>query len=395
MREFKLATGWKVFSFVIFPVLMALIAWMGIYPFTQNPVNINQAYILVPLSVVLEVFFILGLVDAIKMRLTIYEDRIVGEGALYKRELPDTEVKGFKILTNNKIVIEPIESTTKKKIEISSYIRHSDELIAILCERYKDLDAVEYQKQEEELNKNIEEGETDTDHQHRIKIARKISNYLNYAAIAVALWYFLKPEPYELVTILNIIIPFVAFAVAYKYQGIVKIISTDKKSPYPNVSSALGMPVAAILIRVLLDFELYEYQHLWIPVALAGALLSFLFIHFVGKELNSSKKSELILNYTFSVVLIFLFVAFSYISVNCTFDRSQATIFKTKILNKSVTNGKHTTYNLTVDKWGKELTSSEMTVTKSQYEAMNTGDSVNIYLKSGRLNIPWIFVDKY
>ncbi|MFM2292689.1 MAG: hypothetical protein RIS29_2502 [Bacteroidota bacterium] len=393
MREYKLARGWKIFTYICFPVFIGLLVWLGVLPFTETPIDIQQAYYLVPISLGGIVYITLGIVDAIKLRIILYNDRIVSVSALSKRELINSEVKGYQILLNSYIEILPLDNIKKKKIQISPAISLSTDLIVLLDERFTNLDNFNYKKEENELNNQLKPGYTEEEYKERIVKAGKLAKFLNYLGLVMVVVAMFAQTFYEFQVIFYILYPFVVFAVAYKYKGIIRIVSTEMKSPYPNVSAALLMSVLGLIISSLKNFNVYDYSNLWGPALLISSILILYYYRLTGSELYNKYQRKSIYPHVLVSVVILFFVGFSYISINCKFDHSVSTVYRSQILDKQIYKEKYvTSYFVIVDKWGKESGFSKMPVPKSQYDTIQNGDSITIQLKKGLLDIPWVFV---
>jgi len=59
-----------------------------------------------------------------------------------------------------------------------------------------------------------------------------------------------------------------------------------------------------------------------------------------------------------------------------------------------ISKGKSTSYYITTTPWGRYTQPEEVRVSRSLYQGLQLGDSVNIYLQPGKLGIPWYFLDK-
>ena len=79
--------------------------------------------------------------------------------------------------------------------------------------------------------------------------------------------------------------------------------------------------------------------------------------------------------------------------VNCAFDWSKPTEYKTRVLDQSITTGKSTTYYLKLDAWGPRKESEDESVPRSVYNQVKKGDMVTVYVKKGYFRIPWYFVE--
>src|SRR3954451_669946 len=149
MKEYKIAKGWAIFIYITAPLLVLLFGFLLIMPFTPGSnTNPNMLWFFAPLSIVMIVGLIIGLLDTYKSKFVIDKDKVYAKSTLSSRELLFTEIKGYHF--NNKfIMIEPL-SKNNKGIKINTYFENKQEIIEWLSDRYQDLNVVNAKKEHEE-----------------------------------------------------------------------------------------------------------------------------------------------------------------------------------------------------------------------------------------------------
>ena len=252
----------------------------------------------------------------------------------------------------------------------------------------------EYLKNKEKLTKDKTYGNTQWERDQNIRKTKQLTLTLNSLSWAAAAWYLFIPRPYELATAINIILPFIGMFFLYLNSNKIRILDTEN-SPYPSLSSTLSIPPMIIMIRALTDFDILEYQNAWIYTAIATPIVLLILARGSKSDFDTEEsKSGKILTYSFSAIIIGLFIFFGSLMVNCAFDESKPVKFESTVLEKRVSSGKTTRYLLTISPWESINKEMEVGVTKSQYDSIEENENVIVYQQKGLINIPWFYVDE-
>ncbi len=197
------------------------------------------------------------------------------------------------------------------------------------------------------------------------------------------LWAFFIPQPYELLIIVLILFPLLIVGIIVHHKGLIKI-GTDDISAYPSAIFGLFMSSIALTLRALIDFDnIYDYSNVWLPLG----IISFLLIVIIARSTKP-------LNLETILMLFITSVTYSYGSIivpNCYYDKSEPKAYSIQILDKRIGDD---TYYLKLKPWGQQIEPEEITVSQDLYDKRNNGDYVDIYLKEGFFNIPWIIVSE-
>jgi hypothetical protein len=177
----------------------------------------------------------------------------------------------------------------------------------------------------------------------------------------------------------------------WHFKGLVTVNDT-KKSAYPSMLPVLLFSALIVIARALIDYDLYLYTAAFKYAIGIGAALTAItyYIAYTGYQKNINKKPII-------WALAVLFMIYGYgltVFVNCYFDNTKADVFTESVTEMHVTSGKTTTYYITTTPWGHFTEPEEVSIPKSLYNSLQTGDSVNIYLQPGKLGIPWYFIRK-
>ncbi|KIC94480.1 hypothetical protein [Flavihumibacter solisilvae] len=387
MREFKLAKGWKIFIWLFSPLLIGLFAWLLIMPFVpgfENESPNNSHWFLMPLWLLMIGFFVFGLLEVSKAKFVIDTDRIYSVSALSTRELKFNEISGYRI-ADKYIIVEP-NVAGKKRIKISTYLSNTAEICDWLAEKYPDLDVQAGDEEREEILSSDDYGFTLEEREQKLLAARRISKVINITAGITGLWLIFYPKPYFYLVIAAVAIPLVSLQVIKSFRGLIRV-DERKDSAYPSLFWSILICSMSLVLRSVLDFNIYEYSNAWM-LALTVSVIYLGVLLVRNKEFEFRSKSEI---FTFVGVVLFI-MSYSYgsvVTLNCLLDQSSPEAYSAEVKGKRVSSGKSTMYYLQLSRWGKQTEADEVTVSKEMYDATEISDPVTVYLMQGRFEIPW------
>ncbi|TKG94298.1 hypothetical protein EYV94_13520 [Puteibacter caeruleilacunae] len=387
-QEFRLAKGWAIFAWIILPVFMVLVGALGVMPFFKDEFNWVLAIILVPISLLLEFVGIMAIMELIKGKLIISNDRITIVEAFKTKTLLFTDIKGYRQIQGY-LTFFPIDQQ-KKKIKANTYYGNSARLLAWVYQNFKDLDHEETINDEQEIFKNEEYGRTSKERKNKLKKAKKITKILNISAWVVAAFLWFYPEFYKIQIMLCALIPIIGLIVMNRSKGLIRL---DEKtnSARPNILSTVFIPSLALLIRSSKDCEIFDYSNFW-NYAIVICLILFIM---VVKELKENYNFKQGTTYVALIGFLMFGAMYTYgliITSNLAFNDNEPSAYKTEVLEKRISTGKHTSYYLKIDKWGPQNEIEEVSVSKSMYEKKKIGDSAIVYFNTGALDIPYYMV---
>jgi len=384
-KEYRIATGWKVFLYIMAPVVTGLGFWLIYLAIDKADGGAGPELLLAGLGLFLIGFMAYSLIDGVKYRLTITEDRIISKGWRKTKELLFSDVREYH-KDDNYLHFLPANDKLSK-IKVSKYVERQGEIVAWASTRFINADEERVKREQQEILSNAEFGTTDEERARNLKKAQAVAKVLNGAAIVAGLWAFFYPQPYELVMGACLLIPVAAIFVLSFYKGLVSL--ADKKSAYPSVAAALMFPGFMLTLRAIIDFDILDYSNLWMLFAFSTVILTFTILKAVN-QFNLQKGS-----FWSKAVVVFFAAAYSYgvcVMANCLPDRGTPEHFAAAVLNKRMTSGKSTTYYLEITSWGPVEEEEEISVTSDQYDYAAVGDSIDVYLMQGTLKVPWFFI---
>ncbi len=206
--------------------------------------------------------------------------------------------------------------------------------------------------------------------------------YLDVVFYLLSLWLIFFPYPYLLIIIIVLLIPIIEIIInGLSKEGFHRIFLDDSDDKIVKAIS-IKTPVLALLVRVILDYNIVEYSQSIVPSIIVFSII-IIIIGFTNKMRFKFSKRNLKIYSLF--VLHYLIYAWSFtIIVNCLFDASKPTLTKSKIMNKDLIRGrKYTIPEIITEK------NERIKVVGSDYKNMNAEDEVLIYNFNGLFGIKW------
>ncbi|MBE8728308.1 hypothetical protein [Flavobacterium hungaricum] len=393
MKEYKMGKFWAALIYIGGLLLITLFGFLLFMPFLPGFKNDIQTevhnYFLAPLSIIMIVVFVLGILDTAKGKFIIDTHKITRIGAFSKREILLHDIKGYRI--NDKFILIESKREDQKTIKIALQTANLNDIKDWLKNEYPNLDVQQKKNEKKDILNNPNFGGTKKEREELLQRTAKTVRIFNWIGGIAAVCAFFFPKPYWLVVGSCILFPIIALIIVKYYKGLVQIDSRENSS-YPSIFAGLFFPSTALFIRTLLDFNILDYSNIWLPMTVIALVLMALFM--IGNsEFQLTKVKEV-----FSVLfLMFLMAEYSYgvvIFTNCTLDTSEPVHFHTKVLNKRTSTGKSTSYYLELTAWGDQKNPDEVSVTQEEYKTYTINDPVNVYFMKGNFEIPWYEISK-
>lgn len=383
-QEFSISKGWKLFTFIF---SIAFIAAMLFFLAGALASGKEIAFWLC-LNVGSILLFGYCIISAYRKKTVLTKDEIVQYGTFNKKQLFFREVKGIRVSPRNVIIVSNDSFKSNLIISDYSYLTDNEELLRFLKHNFVDLDESDYNTELTEALHDTAIGTDIKDRERRLNNAKKVSGILNIGGLIITFWLFIYPHPYVLSLSIGLLYPIIATIYFFRQQEVLTLFDAEKKSAYPSLNTALFLPPAGLIVRALVQYDLLSFKDCILPIILSSIAFTLMFLLFLRESKTKSN------NFWMGVIFSLIFSSGGIVIVNCAFDGSKPTEYKTRVLDQSITSGKSTTYYLKLDTWGARKESEDESVPKSVYYSIKKGDWVTVYVKKGRLNIPWYFVDK-
>lgn len=389
-QEYRTAKGWSIFTYIFTPFLIALFVCVGIMPFMIGEFSWWLVVLLVPTSIGMAMFMIYGLLSTYKGKLIIHSDKVIEIGVFKDQQLELSNIKGFRIDRNYAYLIP--KNDESKVIKVSHFIENKSTFDQWLYANFLDVDIIEGAREIEEIMANEQFGTTVDEREGKLKRARVVARLLNVMGSLLAALLFFYPRPYGLLTLIALILPVFILASLHFFKGLIRI-DQKSNSGFPSIFYGLIFPGMALAFRSYMDFDILEYRNLWLPTIAITIATSLIMISSTS-EIKFKKAADYA-NVVSIVIFVFVYSTGAIINYNCFYDNSQPEHFSSEILNMRISTGKSTTYYVELASWGLATESDEVSISKSLYNQLEIGKSVNIYLMQGKLNIPWFEISRH
>jgi hypothetical protein len=382
-RIYRFSPGWKWFMTLGSAVLIPLFAWLALQPLLEP--GQRGAWVLSVISVPMLALFVVGTMQVWRSRVVLRGDTIelVELGAPRRLRMADIEGVRIQQTQNVTLVLVPRQRGVKP-MKLGSYFRF-DAAFERWLDALPNLDAADTERKLQEIAVAPELGRNEGERLERLERARRFAKPLSLAGFAVSLWAMFFPRPYMEAIAVTAAVPLLALLVLFRGRGLWRV-DEDKNDPHPSVFVPLCIPGLALALRALLDFQLVEVRQALEPAGVgAMALIALLLI--ADRSLRAKR--------WFTLILLPFVAAYSWglvVTVNGTFDHSRPEVFSVQVLDKHVSSGKQTTYNLRLAPWGPLSEPEQVAVPRHLYERTEPGDEVQVELRPGRLGVPWYTV---
>ena len=221
--------------------------------------------------------------------------------------------------------------------------------------------------------------------------AQKTAKYLNWIGLIIGAWTIFLANPYEYGMTASIIFPVICVYVIRYFKGLIRI-DDRKDTAYPTAFLAIFAPSVGLCLRVLLDYNIFDYSNVWTPTIIIA--LTYIAIMTIGnKQFKFNTVKDYLRIFGFSIFL-FGYAYGEVIALNCIYDQSVPENFNATVLSKRINSGKMKTYQLELTSWGYQKGINEVTVPEELYNQLGKDDKVNIYFMKGQFNIPWLVVSE-
>lgn len=389
MTTYRMSIGWKIMSYALCTTSFALGLSMIVFPALEGGNTSVMPY----LTGVGSLMMLLGLYlggTAFKWSLIIGEDAMTEYGLFTTIHLAFADIKGYTV-NQNFIGIIPV-GKNKATIKLYGYIAQREELADWVATNFTMLD-IPGQQAYGQISYIDENHVLAQDRKlEKLEQAHKVTTILNTLAGVLVCWAFIYPKPYQWASFGCLLLPILALIPYYYYHGIIKLDDTQSNT-YPVLLGALLVTPLGLMIRVLKDFNLLAHTHIWTPTCVFAAL--FMAALYLNRRAINTKNKQGLITGTFTTVVVMAYGYGACVLYNCYFDESVPGQYRVVVLEKihssSIANN---SYNLNMAPWGPVKRSEEYQVEAELYDDITVGDTVNLYLKEGRLHAPWVEIRK-
>lgn len=365
--------------------LFMVLGLAGVVIFGRELHNtVGMTVLTVLLSIVLCAVGALILASTLRHRVVLTADSITLREVFGERTLKRSDIRGRRALTpqDGPDAVELVPNDpTGKPLKVARSIRFDEPLKCWLAD-IPDLDALDEQAMINKVKADPAYGATPDARLHRLAQQRRLIGYLNIAALVAALWAWIYPHPYSLAIATLMLIPVVAVVLVIQSNGQIRW-DTTKREKYPAVATSLASPALMLALRAFLDFDLVDWR--W--AAAIGGIGGLFFLMVFAKSGTTGMTTAGLL-----VLVGITGVPYSYgaaVELNCLMDHSHQDVYQTRVEDKHHFTGRHTSWTLTLRRWGPVSGPRDVEVSAALYQAVKAGQFVCVALRHGTLGMPW------
>ncbi len=322
-----------------------------------------------------------------RFRIRLNPEKITVSHAFRDKSVSLSEVSGYRLQTNGyvPVVLLYTGNPPVRALSLDLAVEGREDLLKALAERFPDLDE---KANAEDLSDILQDGNlgiTGEDRLESLKRMRRAARAVNALGVVLGLLGLFRPRPYGLVTALLAAYPFAALAAVPLSRGLIRF-DVRQKDIRPSILTAVLMPIVALMLRALLDFNVLSWDRFWTPFAFLTVLLmaAFLAAH-KGIRLNPGAVAA----------ALFFFALYGFgsaLTLNALKTEDPPEVYSARVLDKRVSSGKTTSYFLKLSPWGPRNGEKDVRVARRVYEKYGPGDEVRVYVLEGLLGIRWFEV---
>ena len=326
--------------------------------------------------------------DTLRTKLTIDDHTLSIQRAFSSRSMLRDEIKGYSIREKGRIAIVS-KNAGSKSILLPPYLGKETALRQWLTQSFPDVDLLNQAEETQNILANEEFGVTKDERESRLAKAKQVSKVANVIGLAAGAWAFFYPTPYNECILILLVLPWVGIYIIWHFKGLIRF-DAHRKSAYPSLTGLFLFATLGLILRMIIDFHIYQYDHLWISLTLATIIITLLCLLAGNKALREAQQK------TLAVILLFAFIAtYCYgaiIFTNYYYDKSVPQQYTVEVKTRHVSRSRSTTYYLGLDAWGQFTEEKDVSVSRGLYNIVQTGDSVRVIVWKGKWDIPWFEV---
>ncbi|NME68976.1 hypothetical protein [Flammeovirga aprica] len=388
MKEYKIAKGWALFTYVAGSLMITLFSYLPIYGLLKSDDDMLLFFGIAAIPMI--ILMTIAIIDTAKSKLIITNTSIGKRSLFTNKDLPLSEVSGFR--TDDKYTYIETKSHAHESIRFGRYFEKRQEIYEWLYSNFQDFNEVNIEKETQEILSNDEYGRTVEEREEKLGVAKNVALGFNILGGGVGAYTFFIADPYELSIILSIITPIMAILVMPFFKGLIRF-NDAEDSAYPNMVIAIFFPSLGLLWRAFFDFNIYDYSNSWGAFLLLSLLLIGGAVAVVHKEIDL--KTNKGIGTLAGIACTFIVYSWgTIITTNCIYDNSEPVSYQAEIIQKTKYTGKTTTYKFELTPWGDQIAPETVEVSEDFFDQMEAGNTVNVYYLKGYLDIPWVVVSE-
>lgn len=398
----KVAGRWRFLTVLSAPPLIALILW-AMQQVVQNSITgkgNHQLWVTVlalSLFAVMILVFFLAVVWAFRARITLMQSSIGVRSLFVNNTLSSEQIKGYRYEAER-----PYLYLMGKRFPVLLfYFEQQDVLKLWLFQYAPDMDWIERAEENTVINSDMSLGVTEKQKELTLAGLRKIIKVIDFAiyvsiVIAAVNYLFFEHILVEkAVVALLILLPVILILLALKNRGHIRIDYKDG-SRYPQIFSgtfSAGLALSALSLFSVGALVDESYLVLFVFASAITGLVC-VFIDWPGLKLDYG---ELGLVSVFPITCFIVVQSFwtcgALYKINTLYDESELEWHKTKLVSKKQKKERDffAKDKIKVARWfGEADAALDISVRREQFELLSEGQLVEVGVKRGLLEMPWV-----
>jgi len=326
----------------------------------------------------------------IQSKTILYADRIEFKGVFSTKSFSHEDLRGWRVRPNlpPTLVLERKGGSSFK----TSLVFRVDDEFSDWFESIPSLDNQETATSQASVHTEIESdarfGTTPLEKSDTLKNAKKTAKILSTVSTVVALLGIFYPHPYGALILVLALLPWIGIEIMRRSHGLFRA-DELKNDAHPSIAYALLFPGTVLALRAVLDYDVLQSAYAVALYVFVGVLLLAAILIF-----DLTQRSRI-----GTLLIFFLFgVAYGYgviVEANALLDHSPGIPYSATVENKEIISGKNIEYRLDLSSWGPKADTNQLDVSNSTYKQIRIGQTVQIKLKTGALNVRWYYLNAW
>ncbi|NQZ08166.1 MAG: hypothetical protein HRT35_13495 [Algicola sp.] len=303
------------------------------------------------------------------------------------KDMTHSQIEGFRtfIGSDTRELILLSKDSDVPRLDIELIFEHSDEFMSWVEDNFIDLGQRDADNELAQIRRNRELGGTETQRLQTLKSAKTVMRVIGIIACILCFWALFYPKPYDFVIWACVIAPLLVLTTIPLSKGIVKF-DGRQGGEYPVAAMAFIIPTLSLVIRAIMDWSFLSWSAFWLPFV--GITITVFVLIQVANKSSKPKGVDSFAHLLFCAAYGWAVT----VSLNGVLDSSESQIYPVTVLEKQNSGGKSKTWNLKLAPWALQSTPEDIEVSKSKYEAIAVGDTVDVHVREGAFGMPWYYV---
>jgi hypothetical protein len=304
-------------------------------------------------------------------------DRVEHRELFRERVLPRVQVAGYRPQLATKLICL-VAVPGAKDLVVPLHVVENPVWTAWL-DTLKDLDVEDHNAAIEVLETDARLGRNPDQRLRTLGSLHRLTARLSWGGLALAIWLFIYPRPYELAILVGVVTPLIALAVASLWPGLVVLVSGEDNDPHVSLAAFWLAPSLALGLRAMLDIHAIDWLA---PIGLGAVLAAAPF----ALALRIEKAAGHPWRALYSAIAALAWGWGTVSLANALFDRAPATIHPATIVELTGAIDKDPGFSLRVTDAAPRLPLLEdLDVSTSRYASAKVGDRACVAIHPGWL----------